>query len=318
MLNKNKIKLGIAPINWSNDDLPELGGDISFEECIAEIKKAGYVGTEIGHKFPTDPQLLLEKLKPFGLSIASQWTSVYFTDPSNLEGNSGERIGVKNPDSLYQKSIDEFKKRIRFLKAVGAEIVVISEQSRSIQGDINKPLFKNKPILTDNQWELLFTGLEEIGKIANENNMKIAYHHHMGTVIQTFEETAKLMDNTDPELVHLLLDTGHIYYSDENAGLFALIKNYGDRIVHIHLKDIRANIRRKVMEEELSFLQGVKLGVFTVPGDGTIDFIKVFEEIEKLDYEGWMIVEAEQDPKKANPLEFAIKSRNFIKEITGL
>lgn len=301
MLNPSKIKLGIAPIGWTNDDMPELGGEIPFEICIKQMNEAGFQGTEVGSKYPKDPAILLKALLPYKLTIASQWFSSFFTTS-------------ETPD----KTISEFTKHMNFLKALGAKVIVISEQGFSIQGQMNTPLFDNKPVLDDKGWIKLSEGLNKIGELANKNDMKIVYHHHMGTVVQTRKEIDKLMKLTDPGLVYLLADTGHMYYSDGGDSPLKLIKDYGSRIKHIHLKDIRESIKQRVIKEKWSFLRAVKEGVFTVPGDGIIDFAPIFKAIEDIKYEGWLLVEAEQDPAKANPLEYAKKARAYIKKIANI
>jgi inosose dehydratase len=299
MLDPKKIKLGIAPIGWTNDDMPELGGNIPFERCITEMAEANFQGTEVGSKFPKEPNALKKALAPHKLQIASQWFSAFFTSQSD-------------PNA----TIEAFKKHMDFLKAMGAKVVVVSEQGSSIQGQPKTPVFEKKPVLEEAGWEKLAKGLNAVGKIAADNGMKVVYHHHMGTVVQTREEIDKLMQMTDPSLVWLLLDTGHAYYSGVDPAKLA--KDYIGRIAHVHLKDIRKPILEKVKAEKLSFLQSVREGVFTVPGDGIVDFPPVIKILEKANYEGWMVVEAEQDPAKAIPLEYAKKARNYITKITGL
>nr|MDO8110205.1 myo-inosose-2 dehydratase [Candidatus Sigynarchaeota archaeon] len=300
MLDAKKIKLAIAPIGWTNDDMPELGGEIPFEQCIKEMAEAGFQGTEVGGKYPKDPAQLKKALAPYKLQIASQWFSALFTTKPQAE------------------TVEAFKKHMAFLKAMGSKVIVISEQGNSIQGQMGTPLFDKKPVLDDAGWDKLAKGLEAIGKLAVDNGMKIVFHHHMGTTVQTAKEVDTLMQKTDPKLVWLLLDTGHLYYSDGGNAPLEVLKKHGKRIAHIHLKDIRDPIKKMVKDKKLSFLQSVKEGTFTVPGDGAIDFKPIFAEIEKLKYEGWMVVEAEQDPAKANPLEYAKKARAYIKKLTGL
>jgi inosose dehydratase len=199
---------------------------------------------------------------------------------------------------------------------MGARIIVVSEQGGSIQGQMNTPVFEKKPIFTEDEWKKLAEGLEKLGALANEKKMKIAYHHHMGTGVQTEAEVDKLMSLTDRNLVHLLYDTGHLAYSGDDY--ISVLKKYIDRIAHVHLKDIRQEVVDKVKKEHLSFLQGVRLGTFTVPGDGSLDFSEVFKILEDAKYKDWFIVEAEQDPALANPFEYAVKARKFIKENTNL
>lgn len=289
----DKIKLAIAPIGWSNDDMPDLGAHISFEQCIQEMAAAGYQGCEIGHKFPRDPQTLKQALLPYGLEVASAWYSLYFTE----EGRE-------------QETLNGFVRHMQFLKAMGASAIVVCECGHSIQG-LSLPLFEKKPVFTQAQWQALFRGLREVGQIAKVHGMTIVYHHHMGTGVQQQDEIDYLMAETKAEEVSLLLDTGHLTCAGEDPLL--TLQKHGQRIRHVHLKDVRKEVLLQVKERGLSFLAAVKAGVFTVPGDGCIDFLPLFRLFRALDYQGWWVVEAEQDPEKANPLTYAHKAREFLR-----
>lgn len=300
MLDKTKIRLGIAPIGWTNDDLPELGGENTFEQCVSEMALAGFTGCEIGNKYPKDPAVLKKALDLRGMQICNCWFSTFFTD-----GKEAETIAA-------------FEKQLEFLHQMGAKVIGCSEQGGSIQGQ-PKPIFgKDKPVYTDEQWELLFRGMNKLGAIAKEKGMKCSLHHHMGTGIQTPAEIDRFMEGVSED-VYLLFDSGHIYFSEgTQAAVDALIDKYIHRIAHIHLKDVRDEKRRAVLEGDSSFLYAVKDGTFTVPGDGDVSFDYIFQALEKSGYQGWMLVEAEQDPAKANPLEYAIMARKFIREKTGI
>ncbi|NLL43306.1 MAG: myo-inosose-2 dehydratase [Firmicutes bacterium] len=298
MLKKGDVKLGIAPIAWTNDDMPELGGEISFEQCIDEMALAGYEGSEVGNKYPRDPEVLKKALEPRGLEIASAWFSSFLTTKELSE------------------TVTEFIKHRDFLHAMGAKVIVVAEQGHSIQGQMDTPLHANKPVFTDAEWDRLVDGLHHLGALAHEKGMQIVYHHHMGTGVQTFPEVERLMGATDPELVSLLLDTGHIAFAGGDP--VKMIEKFGPRIKHVHFKDLRAEVEQAVETEQLSFLQGVKRGVFTVPGDGRIDFVPIIDGLNEIDYKGWIVVEAEQDPALAPPLEYARKARAYIKEKAGL
>ena len=211
----------------------------------------------------------------------------------------------------------EFRAQLTFLKAMGAKIIGASEQSHSVQGMQDTPIFGHKYVMNDEEWDTFCTGMNKLGKIAKEEyGISLTFHHHMGTVVQNPDEVERMMENTDPEYVSLLFDTGHFTYC--GADPLEMVKKYVSRIKHVHLKDIRPEVVEKVKNENLSFLEGVRLGTFTVPGDGCIDFDPIFKVLEDAGYEGYMLVEAEQDPAKANPLEYAIKARKFIAEKTGL
>lgn len=295
---ENKIQLAIAPIAWTNDDLPDLGKENTFEQCISEMALAGFKGTEIGNKYPKDPDILKHYLDLRNLKVASAWFSAYLTTKPFEETES---VFIKHRD---------------FLHAMGAKVIVVAEQGHSIQGMLDKSVFNDKPEFTEEEWDLLTDGLEKLGDLAHEKDMEIVYHHHMGTGVQTTKEIERLMDNTDPLKVSLLFDTGHLVFSGEDP--INIYKKYKGRIKHIHFKDIREQVAEEVKENSDSFLNGVKKGVFTVPGDGMIDFSPIWKEIKDSGYKGWIVVEAEQDPAKANPYEYALKTRKYIHDTTGL
>ncbi len=299
-MNFDNIRLGIAPINWTNDDMPELGAENTFEQCISEMALAGFQGCEVGNKFPKDPAVLKKALDLKGLQICNQWNSYELTTRSLDENKSN------------------FIQLLRFLKTMGSEVIGGGETGNSCQGK-NIPVFSGKGMLeTPEQWNSFTYGLNELGKIARDEGLKLAFHHHMGTCIQTQAETDRLLNETNPEYVFLNYDCGHFYFAGEDP--VAMLKKYISRTAHIHLKDIRQHILQKVMDQQLSFLQGVREGVFTVPGDheGCIDFKGIFSVIKDSDYTGWMVVEAEQDPALANPLEYALTARQFIRNHTGI
>ena len=297
-MNAEKIKLGIAPIGWTNDDMPDLGGEITFEQCVSEMALAGYKGCEIGNKYPKTVEGMHEYLDIRGLEIANRWFSSFI---------------LTKPFEEVEK---DFRENCEFLKGCGAKRIGASEQSYSIQGQMETPVFEKKYVMNDEEWKKFTDGLSKLGNIAKEYGITLVYHHHMGTVVQTSEEIDKMMDMCDPEAVYLLFDTGHLAYCGEDY--MAVLKKYAKRIKHVHLKDIRPEIVEKVKAEHLSFLQGVRLGAFTVPGDGTIDFKPVFDVLDEADYEGWMLVEAEQDPAIANPFKYAKMAREYIKANAGV
>ncbi|MCD8131168.1 MAG: myo-inosose-2 dehydratase [Lachnospiraceae bacterium] len=298
MFDHNNIKLGIAPIAWTNDDMPDLGAENTFEQCVSEMALAGFSGCEVGNKYPKDPEVLKKALDLRGLQICNQWFSSFLlTKP-------------------FEEVERDCRAQLSFLKAMGSKIIGFSEQSYSIQGKAVS-IFGEKHVMNDAEWEILCGGLNRLGKIAlEEYGISLAYHHHMGTVVQDAEEVERFMSQTDPEYVSLLYDTGHFKYCGVDP--LEMVRKYAGRIKHVHLKDIRPQVVEKVKQENLSFLEGVRLGAFTVPGDGCIDFAPIFEALEQAGYQGWLLVEAEQDPAKANPLEYAIRARDFIAAQTGL
>ncbi|HAX53042.1 MAG TPA: myo-inosose-2 dehydratase, partial [Lachnospiraceae bacterium] len=211
-----------------------------------------------------------------------------------------------------------FKKQLDFLSQMGAGVIGCSEQGGSIQGQAVPIFGGQKPVFTDEEWDKLLTGMNKLGAIAKEKGMKCSFHHHMGTGVQTPAEIDRFMDGTSKD-VYLLFDSGHIYFSEgTQEAVDTLIDKYIGRIAHVHLKDVREEKRREALAGKLSFLDAVKNGTFTVPGDGSLSFEHIFKVLAENDYTGWMLVEAEQDPAKANPLEYAMKARTFIQEKTGL
>ncbi len=299
MFNKEKVKLGIAPIAWTNDDMPDLGKENTFEQCVSEMALAGFTGSEVGNKYPRDTEALKKALRLRGMEICNQWFSCFLL--------------TKPLEEVEQ----EFRNQLSYLKTMGAKIIGVSEQSYSVQGMVDTPIFGHKYVMSDEEWEVFCKGLNRLGKIAKEEyGISLTFHHHMGTVVQDEAEVDRMMENTDSKYVSLLFDTGHFAYCGVSP--LKMVKKYTGRIKHVHLKDIRKEVVEKVKAEKLSFLDGVRLGTFTVPGDGCIDFDPIFKVLEVSGYEGYMMVEAEQDPAKANPLEYAIKARKYIAEKTGL
>ena len=297
MLDSKKVKLGIAPIGWTNDDMPDLGAENTFEQCVSEMALAGFKGCEVGNKYPKDIAILKHKLEVRGLQICNAWFS-------SLLLSDG-----------YDATMDSFVKHMNFLYEMGAKVIGVSEQGNSIQG---KPvsIFKDKPVYTEEQWNLVAKGFNDMGKLARDKGMYFTVHHHMGTGVQTAAEVDKLMDITNPNLVYLLFDTGHFAFAGEDP--LAVLKKYINRIKHVHVKDIRYSVLEKAKANNYSFLDAVRYGSFTVPGDGDYDFTPVFDILAENNYEGWIVVEAEQDPQIANAVEYACLARKYIREKTGL
>ena len=298
MLDPKKVKLAIAPIGWTNDDLPDLGGENTFEQCISEMALAGFTGSEIGNKYPQDPAVLKHYLDVRGLQICNAWFSSLFTS---------------EPFEVTKKAFIAHRDR---LNALGAKIIGASEQGNSIQGKPLNIFGPDKPVYTRDQWKAVAEGYNELGRLAKDVGMTLTIHHHMGTGIQTAEEIDTLMSLTDPDLVYLLFDSGHLTFAGIDP--MPVLKKYIHRIRHVHLKDVRQTVRAQAEKDGWSFLTAVRAGVFTVPGDGDVDFAPLFEVLEKEGYEGWVVVEAEQDPARANPFEYAVKARRYIREKTGL
>ena len=298
-MNSERVKLAIAPIGWTNDDMPELGSENTFQQTVSEMALAGFTGSEVGSKYPRDPAVLKPMLEIRGIQICNAWFSTFFAN--------GDKA----------RTIDEFINHMNFLHAMGAKVIGCSEQSKSIQGT-TLAVFDDKPHFTDEEWRLTVEGYNELAEIAAEKGMQVALHHHMGTGIQTRAEIDRFLAETNDN-VFLLYDTGHAYYSEgSQQEMLAILDRYLPRINHVHLKDVRDDVVAQIRNEKKSFLDGVRAGTFTVPGDGVIDFRPVFALLDERGYTGWMVVEAEQDPALANPFEYAVKARKYIRETAGI
>jgi len=284
------IKLGIAPIAWSNDDMPELGGDTTLEQCLSEASKAGFTGIESGGKFPKNSKELIPKLEKENLQLCSGWYG------ATLLKNT-----PKEEFELMREQMDLFKD-------CKSPCMVFAEVTNSVQGDPKTPLSK-KPKLSEDEWKLLISRINEISKMMLDENMPLAYHHHMGTVIETEDETRRLIESTS-DSVKLLIDTGHMLFAGGNS--IKLTEDFMERIIHVHCKDIRKDVLEKSLKNDSTFRQAFLDGAFTVPGDGCIDYKPFLTVLKNRNYEGWLVVEAEQDPAKANPFEYAKIGYNYL------
>jgi inosose dehydratase len=275
------IRIGANPIGWSNDDMTELGGCIPLEQCLREAKAAGFEGMELGNKFPREARKLKPILKAHGLALVSGWYSTFLIE--------------RDSDAEF----DAAQAHAALLKAMGCEVLIAAECTRTVHGEKEKPLSR-RPVMTEVEWRRLTSRLTQFAEKLRELDLTLVYHHHMGTVVQSEAEIDRLMADTGPA-VKLLLDTGHALWSGADPA--ALASRHRDRIAHVHTKDVREAVMTRAARENWSFLKSVVEGVYTVPGDGMIDFIAVLSELKA--YSGWVVVEAEQDPEKANSAQYA-------------
>jgi inosose dehydratase len=277
------VRLGIAPIGWSNDDLPELGGEIPLEQCLREARAAGYSGVEKGGKFPMEARELRPILDAHGLRLVSGWFS-------------GE---------LRHGTVEDEKKRITrqlaLYQAMGCPVMVYAETTGTVQGRMEVPV-ANRPVMPEAEFGPYGERLTAFADWMQAEGCPMTFHHHMGTVVETEREIDLLMASTGPA-VGLLLDTGHLTFA--GGDVLGTTRRHGRRVNHVHCKDIRADVLERLRAGRWSFLKGVIEGVFTVPGDGSIDFRPFARVLAEIDYSGWVVVEAEQDPSKANPLQMA-------------
>ena len=284
------IKLGIAPIAWSNDDMPELGGETTLEQCLSEASKAGFTGIESGGKFPKNSKELIPKLEKENLELCSGWY--------------GATLLKNTPKEEFKL----MREQMNLFKDCKSPCMVFAEVTNSVQSDPKTPLSK-KPKLSEDEWKLLISRINEISKMMIDENMPLAYHHHMGTVIETEAETRRLIESTS-DSVKLLIDTGHMLFAGGNS--IKITEDFIERIIHVHCKDIRKNVLDKTLKNNSTFRQAFLDGAFTVPGDGSIDYKPFLTLLKNKDYCGWLVVEAEQDPAKANPFEYAKIGYNYL------
>jgi inosose dehydratase len=277
------IRLGINPITWTNDDLPSLGGETPVETCLTETREAGFAGTEMGGKFPKTSAALGPLLAKHHLALVSGW----------YDG----RIHEREPSAEW----DAILPHLTLLKDMGCRHVVYADTSGRSEGDLFAPISK-RPKLGDSDWVAYGKRLTALGERMAEFGVGMAFHHHMGTIVETDAEVDRLMATTG-EAVGLLFDCGHSIFSGGNP--IALLRRHVGRVVHVHCKDARRAILERARASDESFMQAVLDGVFTMPGDGFIDFPAIFSILNDAGYSGWVVAEAEQDPAKAHPLTYA-------------
>jgi inosose dehydratase len=277
------VRLGINPITWSNDDVPSLGGDTPLETCLRETRAAGFSGTELGGKFPRKTKALRALLGAHDLSLVSGW----------FDG----RILERDVDAEFAA----IASHLELLRDLGCEVVVYADTSRGRQSGIFEPASR-RPRLGSWEWEGYGRKVSELASRMAEFGVRMAFHHHMGTIIETDHEVDLLMRHSTDK-VGLLLDTGHCLYSGGDP--HALREKHQARITHVHCKDVRPEILERAVREDMSFMEAVMAGIFTVPGDGSIDYARLLRPLREAGYDGWLVVEAEQDPAVANPMTYA-------------
>lgn len=295
------IRYGTNPIAWTNDDDRTIGAHISLEQCLTDAENIGFDGIEKGHRMPDDAEGLRAVLEPHGLSFVSGWHSI------NVLVND-----LETEQAILQKQLE-------LLKAHDCAVCIVCETSNSIHGADDIPLSR-RPVMDEPQWTRFAGMLEKLAVQCADQGIDLVYHHHMGTVIQTADEIDRLMQQTGPA-TKLLFDTGHAYFAGADPLLVA--RDHFGRIRHFHAKNVRADIMRQVEEEDLSFLEGVRRGVFTVPGDpeGAVDFEPVLKVAAEHDYSGWLVIEAEQDSAVRDPHRYqkmGLDSLKIMAKTAGL
>jgi inosose dehydratase len=276
------IRFGVSPIAWINDDMPELGGDTALETVLAEARDIGFTGIELGGKFPREPKVLAALLSRFHLSLVGGWYS-----SSLLTRTAAQEIAAMQP-------------HLQLLKALNCRVFIQAETSNAIHGDRARPLSAT-PRLERAQWAEFGARLTEVADYVSAQGLRFAYHHHLGTVVESHEDIESFLKSTGPS-VGMTVDTGHAALAGVDP--IALIRSHPQRVAHVHCKDIRGGVFHGVKSRGESFLRGVLAGMFTVPGDGDLDFNKVMRALAAINYQGWIIVEAEQDPAVADPRRY--------------
>ncbi len=287
------VQIGINPLTWSNDDLPSLGADTSLASCLAEGKQAGFSGFELGGKFPREADVLGPLLQEHSLSLVSGWFS-------------GELL-----KRSVEQEIEAITPHLELLRSLGAKVLVYCEVSHCIHGQRDAPLLQ-RPVMSDAQWSDFLSKLNVLSAHCKAEGVQIAYHHHMGTVVQSEADIDRLMAGTDDN-TGLLLDSGHLTFAGGDPQ--AVLERHLDRVVHVHCKDIRREILQDALNRNRSFLDSVLAGVFTVPGDGCVDYLGLFRTLAEHNYSGWLVVEAEQDPAIAHPLTYATLGADNLKKL---
>jgi inosose dehydratase len=277
------VRLGINPITWTNDDVPELGGDIPLETCLTETRAAGYAGTELGGKFPRSAAELGPILQSYQLKLVSGW----------YDG------GILDRD--VSAEFDRVLPHLTLLRDLGCKVVVYADTSRGRHDGIYQPI-SQRPRLSDEDWPAYGSKLTALAERMAEFGVGMAFHHHMGTIVESDAEIDRLMAETG-EAVGLLFDTGHCLFAGGDPP--SLLRRHIDRVVHFHCKDVRPDVLKTARATDMSFMDAVMDGIFTVPGDGCVAFQPLLEQLHAARYDGWLVVEAEQDPRKANPLTYA-------------
>lgn len=272
-----------SPINWCNDDLMDLGDDYTVADILSDMHALGLSGTELGRKYPRSPTALRPLLESYGLRLVSGWAQIHLADPA-----------------WRKEELAHYARHVNFLKNMGCAVVVTAEGSGSVHWDREGDRPRKIP-WTPEEWRHVQEGLEEAGALCQNAGMTLVYHPHLGTNIEGQEDIERLLDNTAPDRVSLVLDTGHLYAAGVDPSW--VLQQYPERVRHVHMKSVRPPVLARY-QAGLSFLEAVRQGLFTVPGDGVIDFVPTLQSLSRIGYTGWCVIEAEQDPVQADPVDY--------------
>jgi inosose dehydratase len=287
------IRWGVSPIAWANDDMPELGGDTTLDQLLTDVKEIGFDGVELGNKFPRDAATLKPIMQRYGVDIVGGWYS------SNLL--------VRDADA----EIAALQEHLGLLEAMGSSVFILAETSNAVHGN-RKSRLDTHPILPDGDWKQFGERLNTVARYINDCGLRFAYHHHLGTVVETKAELDKFFAHTAGH-VGLVLDTGHALYGGIEP--IDVIRDRPERVAHVHCKDVRTAKHREFHANGTSFLDGVVGGMFTAPGDGDYDYAPFMDALAGIDYSGWIVIEAEQDPAVANPRDYSQLGLDTLKAL---
>jgi inosose dehydratase len=288
------IRWGVSPIAWCNDDMRELGGDTTLDELLSDVRDIGFDGVELGNKFPRDPEVLAPIMAGYGLDIVGGWYS------SNLL--------VRDADA----EIDALSKHLALLDYMDSSVFILAETSNAVHCDRYGSRLDTHPVLPAADWKQFGERLNSVARFINDRGLRFAYHHHLGTVVETKDELDRFFDATGDH-VGLVLDTGHALFGGIEP--VDVIKAHPERITHVHCKDVRTAKYDEFLANGTSFLNGVVGGMFTAPGDGDYDYAPFMRALADIDYSGWIVIEAEQDPAIANPRDYSQLGLDTLKRL---
>lgn len=287
------IRWGVSPIAWANDDMPELGGDTTLDQLLTDVKEIGFDGVELGNKFPREPEKLAPIMARYGLDIVGGWYS------SNLLVRDAKA------------EIDAMAAHLALLEYMDSSVFILAETSNAVHGDRGSRL-DTHPRLGADEWVTFGERLNVVARYINDRGLRFAYHHHLGTAVETDAELQRFFDVTDDH-VGLVLDTGHALYGGIDP--LAIIASHPGRVNHVHCKDVRRSRHTEFFANGTSFLDGVVGGMFTTPGDGDYDYAPFMAALAGIDYSGWIVIEAEQDPAVANPRTYQQLGLDTLKRL---
>lgn len=290
--------VGTAPVNWNNDDLLDWRTPVPFPAILDEMAAAGYAGTEYGGNFAQEPEVLRRELAARHLRLAGSYQWLHLRDHATLETEMGRLSGT-----------------LDLLTAAGSTNLIVADamspERIAIAGQVPED---GSAGLDDEGWSRLAGGLRLVAELAEALGVRIHYHNHVGTHVETPAEVERFLAEIEGSDVDLCFDTGHFAYGGGNPTEFVL--RHRDRIGYLHLKDVDAEMLAVARVEKLSFLDALRRCVFCEFGDGMVDIPRVVDTLRGGGYRGWIIVE--QDTSRKPSTESAAASRRYLRERCGI